>query len=473
MLHIATMQAGQLLATALAAIGLAAAATAALHALLNKRRPQSAFGWIAISIAWPFFGPLLYYLFGINRVQTRARKLLTRRPAIDCPTEYLGTPPPQLVPLAKLGAAVSGWPLTAGNKIEPLHEAAAIFDDMLAAIDGAQAYVYFSTYIFDAGPVGRRFATALAAAAERGADVRVLLDGFGEWYSRRRASDLFRGTRVRFARFLPPRLWPPTLNINLRNHRKILVVDGIAAFTGGINVRDRYLDGAPAERIVDSHFRLSGPVLTQIETVFLRDWQFATGDPTTAERRVPQPSGAALCRVVADGPDVGLDRLTALLTGAIGSARQRIAIMTPYFVPPRELIAPLQAAALAGVDVAVLLPERNNLPYVHRATRHMLWELLERGVNVYYQPAPFVHSKLFYVDDYYAQIGSANFDPRSLRLNFEMNVEVYDRDTVTGLARHFEAIRARSAAITMADVDGRSVLTKAIDGAAWLFSPYL
>ena len=148
--------------------------------------------------------------------------------------------------------------------------------------------------------------------------------------------------------------------------------------------------------------------------------------------------------------------------------------MTPYFVPPRELIAPLQAAALAGVDVAVILPARNNLPYVHRATRHMLWELLERGVHVYYQPPPFVHSKLFYVDDYYAQIGSANFDPRSLRLNFEMNVEVYDRDTVTrARARTSKRFAARSAPVTLADVDGRPVVSKALDGIAWLFSPYL
>ena len=147
--------------------------------------------------------------------------------------------------------------------------------------------------------------------------------------------------------------------------------------------------------------------------------------------------------------------------------------MTPYFLPPRELVAPLQAAALSGVDVAVVLPARNNLPYVHRATRHMLWELLERGVNVYYQPPPFVHSKLFYVDDYYAQIGSANFDPRSLRLNFEMNVEVYDRDVVTTLAEHFERVRSQSAEVTLAAVDGRRLTTKAVDGAAWLFSPYL
>ncbi len=460
------------MATAFAVLGFAAGAAASLHALHFKRRPQSAFAWIAVCLTLPLFGALLYYLFGINRVQTRARKLLTRHPEPECPTEYVGAPPPQLQPLARLGSAVSGWPLTAGNRIDHLLDAAAIFDAMIGAIERAREYVYFSTYIFDGGPLGQRFAAALSAAAQRGADVRVLIDGVGEWYSWNRASKLLRGTRVRFARFLPPRLLPPAFSINLRNHRKILLVDGLEAFTGGINVRDRYLDDGEL-RIVDSHFRLSGPVLAQIETVFLRDWQFATRDAGIAARRVPKPTGAALCRAVADGPAAGLDRLTALLTGAIGSARRRVAIMTPYFVPPRELISPLLAAALAGVDVAVILPERNNLPYVHRAARHMLWELLERGVHIYYQPPPFVHSKLFYIDDHYALIGSSNFDSRSLRLNFEMNVEVYDRDTVTNLAAHFEATRARSRRVTLAEVDGRPFVTRTIDGFAWLFSPYL
>ena len=467
------MEASQLFTTLAAALGLAAAALASVHALLHKRRPQSAFGWIAVCFTLPLAGALLYYLFGINRVQTRARKLLTGHPEPHCPTEYVGTPPPQLTPLARLGSAVTGWPLTAGNRVGMLADAETIFDAMIGAIETARAYVYFATYIFDGGPLGQRFAAALAAAAERGVDVRVLLDGVGEWYSLRRASALFRGTRVRFARFLPPRLWPPSVSITLRNHRKTLVIDGNEAFTGGINVRDRYLAGHGDARIVDLHFRLVGPVVVQIETVFLRDWLFATDDASTPTRAVPQPSGSALCRAVADGPDGQLDRLNALYTGAIGGARQRVAIMTPYFVPPRELVAPLQAAAMSGVDVAVILPQRNNLPYVHRATRHMLWELLQRGVHVYYQPPPFVHSKLFYVDDYYAQIGSANFDARSLRLNFELNVEVYDRETVTNLAQHFETVRAHSTAVTMTDVDARPLVTKCLDGAAWLFSPYL
>jgi cardiolipin synthase len=278
---------------------------------------------------------------------------------------------------------------------------------------------------------------------------------------------------VRFASFVPPRLLPPSFSVNLRNHRKILAVDGRACFTGGINIRDRYLTTSQERGIVDVHFEITGPVSAQIEAVFLGDWLFVTGDARPVEPVATEEAGTAICRAVVDGPDDDIDRLTELLVGAIGHARRRVAIMTPYFLPPRELIAPLQAAALAGVDVAVILPAKNNLPYVHRATRHMLWELLQRGVQIYYQPPPFVHSKLFYVDDDYAQIGSANLDPRSLRLNFELNVEVYDREAVAALAAHFEDTRRRSTRITQQEVDGRSLPTKLVDGVAWLFSPYL
>jgi cardiolipin synthase len=375
--------------------------------------------------------------------------------------------------LARLGLAVTGLPLTARNEVGMLHNGAAVFAAMLAAIHGATERVFLATYIFDSGPVGQQFVAALHAAAARGVDVRVLLDGLGERYSWPSVAAQLRGAGVRFARFLPPRLWPPAVSLNLRNHRKILAVDGTTAFTGGVNIRDRYLSEPADERIGDLHFRLAGPIVTQIEAVFLRDWRFATDDDSTPAPVAPAPTGAALCRAVADGPEGELDKLTALLVGAIGSARRRVAIMTPYFLPPRELIAPLQAAALAGIDVAVILPAHNNLPYIHRATRHMLWELLQPGAHVYYQPAPFAHGKLFYIDEEYAQIGSANVDARSLRLNFEMNVEIYDRQMVAKLAAHFESVRARSKEITLAAVDGRPFSTKIVDGAAWLFSPYL
>lgn len=466
------MQGLGLIETAVAAVGLIAAITASGHALLYKRRPQSAFGWIALCFSLPLAGAVLYYLFGINRIKTRARKLLTSHPAEVCPTEHIGTPPRRFEALGRLGHAVTDLPLTTGNEVRALHNGEHTFPPMLAAIRAAKRRVFLSTYIFDTGKLGREFVAALADAAARGVDVRVLLDGIGELYSLPRAGTLLTRAGVRVARFLPPRLWPPSFSLNLRNHRKILAVDGWLAFTGGANIRESYA-ATDGHKIVDLHASLAGPVVAQIESVFLRDWLFVTGEaaaPPAANDALP---GRAECRAIADGPERSLARLTELLVGAIGAARRRVAIMTPYFLPPREVMAPLLAAALEGVDVAVILPAKNNLPYVHRATRHMLWELLERGVRVYYQPGPFVHSKLFYVDDAYAQIGSANLDPRSLRLNFEMNVEVYDTAFVDELAAHFEAVRARSTPITAEQVDRRALRTKLVDGAAWLFSPYL
>jgi cardiolipin synthase len=161
------------------------------------------------------------------------------------------------------------------------------------------------------------------------------------------------------------------------------------------------------------------------------------------------------------------------LIGAISAARRRISIMTPYFLPPRELIGALQAAALRGIDVNVILPGKNNLFYVHRATRKMLWQVLQYNVNVYYQPPPFSHAKVFIVDGHYLQIGSANLDPRSLRLNFELAVEIYDENFGAALDAAFEETRKKSRRITLQEVDNRKLTTRLLDAVFWLFSPYM
>ena len=174
-----------------------------------------------------------------------------------------------------------------------------------------------------------------------------------------------------------------------------------------------------------------------------------------------------------DGPNEHHDKLSTILFGAVTTARHRIWIMTPYFLPSRELIAALQNAALRGVEVNILLPGKNNLPYMQWATSKMLWEILEKGVRVFYQPPPFVHSKLLVIDDHYAQIGSANIDPRSLRLNFELAVEIYDQTVAEILAPFFQESLARSREISLREVDARSIPVRARDALAWLFSPYL
>jgi cardiolipin synthase A/B len=446
---------------------------ASIHALLYKRRPRAAFGWIAVCLTFPLAGAALYYWFGINRARRRAR-LLRDDEHVEFAAEYASAPPEPHRALARLGETVSGQPLLVGHDVEVLHCGEAAYPAMLAAIEGAAHRVYLVTYIFDTDETGRRFADALGRAVERGVDVRVLLDGFGELYTLPRARRMLRKRGINVRRFLPPRLLPPSLMVNLRNHRKILLIDDDLAFSGGMNISDRHLVGKEgnAHRVVDVHFAIRGPVTLSLLSIFLSDWYFAGGrEPARPGRAVC--GGSGLCRAIADGPDEEIDRLLILIVGAIGLARHRVAIMTPYFVPPRELIGALQAAALRGVDVSILLPGRNNLFFMHRATRHLLWELLQRGVRVYYQPAPFVHSKFLLVDDDYAQVGSANLDPRSLRLNFELTLEIYDAALVARLDEHYAAAMAGSEEVHLADVDGRRMPTRMLDGLAWLFSPYL
>jgi len=184
-------------------------------------------------------------------------------------------------------------------------------------------------------------------------------------------------------------------------------------------------------------------------------------------------SGDSLCRMVLDGPGTEADPLNDLYCGVIGSAQHTVRIMTPYFLPSHELIAALRSAAQRGVSVRVVLPGKNNLPFVHWASFRLLPVLLEAGVRVWFQPPPFAHTKLLAVDGYYCQIGSANLDARSMRLNFELNMEIFDPEFHTAMALHMDMTIARSREVTLKDLQERLLILKLRDAACWLFSPYL
>ena len=460
------------------------------HALLHKRDPRAALGWIAVSLAYPLVGPLLYYLFGINRLRTRAHSLKgapLKRLNIDqersavLSTDSEETLPhaliarPELAIMADSSASVTHRPLVESNAIQPFFDGESAYAAMLKAIAEARHSVSLASYIFATDTTGRAFIAALSDARLRGVEVRVLLDGIGELYSFPRASRLLKKCGIRMARFLPPRLLPPSVHVNLRNHRKLLVVDGHIAFTGGMNISDRQLRKQQGNRkeSIDIHFQLTGPIINQLQQVFDEDWTFAIGEDGQQHFKSASGTGNVICRVVTDGPNEDLGKLAMIITSAVALARKRVAIMTPYFLPPPALINALQAAALRGVEVSVILPQRSNQPLVHWATRKMLWELLQYGVHIYYQPPPFAHSKLLLIDDDYAHIGSANLDPRSLRLNFEIVVEVFDHAFVSTLGEHFERVKAITFEETLVGVDGRSLPVRVRDAIAWLFSPYL
>lgn len=461
------------------------------HALLYKRDPRAALGWIAVCIAYPIIGPLMYYLFGINRLRTRAHQLkgapvkrlissyersdpINTSPLEPTLPRLLSTQP-LLNSLARSSAAVTHRPLVSGNSLQAFFDGDQTYAAMLKAITQAQHSVCLASYIFETNGSGRAFIKALADARNRGVDVRVLLDGIGELYSFPRAGRLLKKQGVRIARFIPPRILPPAVHINLRNHRKLLIVDGHIGFTGGMNIGDRHLAVLPNGRagIADVHFMLSGAIVDQLQQTFDEDWNFVTDEQIRPSHSSANSNGNAVCRVITDGPNEDLGKLTMIITGAVALARSRVAIMTPYFLPPPMLVSALQAAALRGVDVSIVLPKKSNQPLTHWATRNMLWELLQYGVRIYYQPPPFAHSKFLLIDDTYAHIGSANLDPRSLRLNFELVVEIFETEFVTLMGKHFDQIKNKSTEETLAGVDARPLPIRIRDAIAWLFSPYL
>ncbi len=452
-------------------LSLACAAFASLHALLTKPDPRSAVGWIALCWLFPLGGAILYGLFGINRVRVRARRLRGELVnATHTARTRLEAPPADH--LLRIGDAVTQWPRMAGNALQALENGENAFPRMLSAIAAAERTVWLATYIFETDPVGQQFIQALAAAVARGVQVRVLVDGLGEWYSWPHAVPELRRRGVAAHRFLPPRLWPPRLSLNLRNHRKLLLVDGHTGYLGGMNLGGREVGKSGLRRMADLHFQVCGPVLRQLGEAFQIDWQFAAGESVVVPE-TPGRCGECWSRVITDGPDEDNDKLLTVLLGAVSLAREQLLIMTPYFIPPPELTSALQSAALRGVEVTLVLPERSNLRYVDWACRRWLKPLIERGVCVFLQPPPFAHTKLLVMDGRYAQIGSANLDPRSLRLNFEIALEVFDAQACDGLRRYIVAARDDSKVLTAATLSGLGFWVQLRDSLCWLLSPYL
>ncbi len=452
------------------------ATVATLHALLFKSDSRAALGWIGVVLFFPYAGALLYLLFGINRVRRKAQ----RRGIFGIPWTEAGILPPKQYrdvrdePMLHVGRAVTGMPVSPDNSVHTLFNGEQAFPAMLAAIDNAQQQVLLMSYIFDHDATGLAFVDALTRAAQRGVDVHVLIDDMGRRYSFPTILGPMRRAKLDVRCFMPIRLLPPSLSLNLRNHRKLMIVDGTTGFAGGMNIGDRQLAlRANGHGATDLHFRFDGPIVADFAALFFEDWQRAGGDALALPTADQSFDGHCRCRLVPDGPDNHLDHLSMLLDGVISAAKTQIRIVTPYFLPHRKLIGSLQSAALRGVDVCVVVPSVNNWRVVQWALSHILWELVNVGVRVVEQPPPFAHSKCIVIDDDYALVGSTNLDPRSLRLNFELGIEVFSETFCGQLTQHVEELCQNASPVTREDLARRSPMTKVRDAIAALFSPYM
>ncbi len=481
-----TVTAIDLLPHVVAVVSGLAALAASGHAILFKRDVRAATGWVVFIWFAPLAGPLLYLLLGVNRIKRRASAMrgapsVAPPPGGDIVTageleERLGPANAHLGHLREVMERVMSRPMLRGNHVVPLVSGEEAYAEMLAAIDAAQHSLAFATYIFDNDEQGERFVDAFCRAARRGVEVRVLIDAVGARYSWPPILGRLRRHGVRGSYFLPTLVPWRVPYMNLRNHRKFLMADGRVAFTGGMNVRRGHvLEETHPDAIRDLHFKVEGPVVFHMMDVFVHDWAFASHEWLDGPAWFPQldDRGGVLARAVADGPDEDFDKLRWSYLGALACAARRVRIVTPYFLPDNSLITALTMAARRGVEVDIVLPEKNNLRLVQWASTAQLWQVLEAGCRVWYSRPAFDHTKLLLVDEIWALIGSSNWDPRSFRLNFEFNLECVDSALTRLLDGVVEERLSRARPVSLGDVDARRLPVRLRDGAARLLAPYL
>jgi len=478
-------------------ISFACAAVAATHAAMNKMDVRAAIGWVGVILMSPLLGALIYLIAGINRIRhgfvSQAHDRFEREypQACDADCRIQAQLSPALQALCRLGDQVSSFPLSQGNHIRLLHGGDAAFAAMLAAIENARHTIALQSYIFDNDAMGQRFVAALAAAQRRGVIVRVLVDGVGVRYSRPRITRRLRREGIRTALFII-NFWGLRMPYaNLRSHRKILVVDGRIGFTGGLNIRAGFSRELMGERCnLDTHFQFQGPLVRQLLAVFVQDWEFTTAEAidldawcplqtthtTTPLTQMPAPpllERQALARGIRSGPDRTLFSTHQMLQGALAMATTHIRIQTPYFLPDQVLLGALTTAARRGVQVDILIPGKNNLRLVNYAMLGQLDAVIQSGCRVWRSTGNFDHSKLLTIDGCWSYVGSSNLDPRSLRLNFEMDVEVYDVTLAREIAALIDANIRQSQPITREMLAAQPFLKRLRNRIIWLASPYL
>ncbi|HWM93605.1 MAG TPA: phospholipase D-like domain-containing protein [Thermoanaerobaculia bacterium] len=432
------------------------------HALINHRSLPTAFSWALSCIALPIVGPLLYLIFGARVIARTGLILKTltmplHGAATETPTETLSTfmKTSGYEHLGRLGEQISPFPLCAGNKIIPLSNGSEAYPEMLSAIDSASRTIALSTYHFASDEIGARFERALCSAASRGVSVRVLVDFCGAWLQWSSIVLRLRRLGVAAQHFNPPTGMDAFRSLNFRYHRKLLLVDGLLGFTGGMNIRDSYLAEKKLYRLnQDVHFRIEGPIVHQMHRTFAADWFFASGEALPAAEWFPhlRPVGTSYARGVISGPDATLQSNYKMILGALSVARETVLVMTPFFLPDETLLHTLCLTSLRGVDVRLIL-SGDNFSIIHRAQLAVMQWLLEAGVRVFVASPPFNHAKLMTIDGHWSLIGSTNWDPRSLKFNFEFDLEIHDSAVAGWIQEKAKALIESATEFSIADLE--------------------
>lgn len=440
--------------------------------LLQKREPIATLSWLLCLALLPFIGFLIYHFLGPTRIKRQNLKRSKAKAGLMPLTE--ANLSGNASDLMRVSAAASGYAPASALSVDLLVNGIQTYDALLAAFARATHHIHLEYYIFEPDKTGARIRDALIEQARRGIRVRLLLDRLGS----KNADEAFlrplreAGAEIEFFHpYFFKRLWRP--EINLRSHRKIVVIDGCTGFTGGINITDDENEAIRDDAYVDLHFRISGEIVRWLQLAFVADWLYAGGRFAADDRYFPVPSetaGPVTAQVLAAGPDTPFEPIHRAQVFAINAARKRVLLVTPYFVPSESAMMALTSAALRGVDTALVVPLRSDNLMVTLAARSYFDDLARAGVRVYEFPR-MLHTKALLVDDATAIVGSSNFDHRSFRLNFELSVLFEDAGVSDRLARVLYAYLGESARF-----DPRlkpSFVSRLAQAGARLFSPLL
>ena len=485
---------------AILALGTAAHLTAfiliTLHCLRRRRNASSTLLWIFLAWGFPLFGPLLYLSFGIDRVADRGfKKFLTEEYLLKTRSENLKTAPraywhhlagePGTNEFQRefnrtLDALLPDHPALAGNRLTPLITGDEAYPKMLEAIRGAKRHIHLQSFIIGHRGIGQEIMDALAAKAAEGVEIRLLYDRFGStgahWFGL--FNKYSNRPNVHIAGWTQANLLKRQFQINLRNHRKVLVVDGTKAFFGGINLHDINTSAHKKGPLRDYHFEVEGPLVQELQYSFLRDWYFITEEaPETllTETYFPpaERAGELTARLINSGPSTEKEVAVETLFTAITLAKEQILAVTPYFVPPVGILRALSSAALRGLDVRLIVPQKNNHRTAGLASRALYEDLLTAGVKIFERRPPFLHAKALVIDGEFSLVGTANLDERSLNLNYESSVAVYSEEFADAMKNIIHEDITLSDEILLSEWRTRPAPRRLLENLAALLSPVL
>lgn len=454
----------------------------------EKRDPVKALGWISVISLLPVAGIVFYIFFGRNH---RKEKIFNRKEIQDleqldalCLRQQTAIENAHMLQqgiadnrdIIMLLLNSNKAPLTMHNRVRVLKNGRETFGEIMRAIRDARSSIHLEYYILEYDRIGRKIIRMLCQKARSGVEVRVIYDDVGSWHLKRRHVEKMRRAGVDVRCFMPVLMPYLTSKVNYRNHRKIVVTDGRVAFTGGINIAQRYLTGNKLGKWRDTHLRIEGEAVRMLQAVFATDWYFVSDKQLLqSEKYFPKSRITDIfpMQIASSGPDSDWASIMQAFFAAISKAQKYIYISSPYFMPNQAILTALKVAALSGIDVKVMIPAKADSKLVYWATRSYIGELLEAGINVCLYTRGFNHSKVIVIDDSFSSVGTANMDIRSFEDNFEVSAIMYDRATARELKDMFLTDLKYCTCLTAEAWESRPALQSVYESLARLLSPLL